>query len=70
VGDICWVREIEFQHPSFIEKQDEKKSVFLPAYADDPTITRETVKRRWGRGKDKQKKTRQRIVFHMAIRMI
>lgn len=37
------VREIEFQHPSFIEKQDEKNSVFLPSYdADDPTTTRDS----------------------------
>jgi len=30
VGDICWVREIEFQHniQAFIEKQDGKKISF------------------------------------------
>ena len=44
MGDIyVGVREIEFQHPSFIEKQDEKNSVFLPSYdADDPTTTRDS----------------------------
>ena len=52
VGDICWVREIEFQHniQAFIEKQGEKKSVFLPAYADDPTTTQRDSETTLGRG--------------------
>ena len=64
------VREIEFQHPSFIEKQDEKNSFFYLRTTPTTPPQHERRETTLGRGKDKQKKTRQRIVFHMAIGMI